>query len=97
MDGQNITVKIAGSTYPLKASTPEMERLMRLAAEAINAKYAAYDAKFPDKSVADKLAFVTMNEAISRITAQKKCADMEEKIKQLISETGSYLENIDKK
>ena len=96
MDGQNITVKIAGSTYPIKASTPEMERMMRLAAEAINAKFAAYDAKFPDKSIADKLAFVTLNETISRLSAQKKNADLEEKIKQLLSETDSYLKNIEK-
>ena len=42
--GQNIKIKIAGNEYPLVASSPEMERMMRLAADAINQKLAAYDA-----------------------------------------------------
>ena len=96
MDGQNITVKIAGNTYPLKASTPEMERLMRLAAEAINAKYAAYDAKFPDKSLADKLAFVALNEAIGRLTNQKKYSEVSQEAEMLQEEVDTYLKNIEK-
>ena len=55
---QSIKIKIAGVEYPLKASSPEMEQLMRLAAEAINQKLSAYDAKFPNKSLSDKLSFV---------------------------------------
>ena len=42
--GQNIKIKIAGNEYPLVASSPEMERMMRLAADAINQTLAAYDA-----------------------------------------------------
>ena len=38
--GQNIKIKIAGNEYPLVASSPEMERMMRLAADAINQKLA---------------------------------------------------------
>ena len=37
---QSITLKIAGKDYPLKATSPEMEQLMRLAAETINQKLA---------------------------------------------------------
>ena len=48
--GQNIKIKIAGNEYPLVASSPEMERMMRLAADAINQKLAAYDAKYPNKT-----------------------------------------------
>ncbi|MBR4134702.1 MAG: cell division protein ZapA, partial [Bacteroidales bacterium] len=39
---QSITIKIAGKDYPLKATSPEMEQLMRLAADSINQKLAAY-------------------------------------------------------
>ena len=35
MEGQSITLKIAGKEYPLKARNPEAEQLMRLAAEDI--------------------------------------------------------------
>ena len=73
--GQSIKIKIAGNEYPLVASSPEMERLMRLAAEAINQKLTAYDAKFPNKSLSDKLSFVALNETVSRLTYQKRLAD----------------------
>ncbi len=48
--GQNIKIKIAGNEYPLVASSPEMERMMT-AADAINQKLAAYDAKYPNKTL----------------------------------------------
>ena len=48
---QSITLKIAGKDYPLKAATPEMEQIMRIAADAINKRLAQYDAKFPDKDM----------------------------------------------
>ena len=64
---QSITIKIAGKDYPLKATSPEMEQLMRLAADSINQKLAAYDAKFPDKTLVDKLSFVALNETVSRM------------------------------
>ena len=61
--GQSIKIKIAGNEYPLVAATPEMEQLMRLAAEAINQKLTAYDAKFPNKSLSDKLSFVALRDS----------------------------------
>lgn len=93
---QSITIRIAGNEYPLKASSPEMERLMRLAADAINQKLAAYDAKFPDKSLSDKLSFVALNESISRLICQKKLADASEEAAKLQKDVDSYLENIGK-
>ena len=44
---QSIKIRIAGKEYPLKANSPEMEQMLRLAAETINQKLAAYDAKHP--------------------------------------------------
>ncbi len=92
---QSITIKIAGSEYPLKAASPEMEQLMRLAAEAINQKLTVFDAKFPNKTLSDKLAFVALNETISRLSYQKKLARSEEEAKALQKDVESYLKNIE--
>ena len=93
---QSIKIKIAGKEYALKASSPEMEQMMRVAAEAINKRLAVYDARFPDKDLVDKFAFVTLNETISRISAQQKLAARDEAEKTLLGELTSYLESIEK-
>lgn len=94
--GQSIKIKIAGNEYPLVAATPEMEQLMRLAAEAINQKLTAYDAKFPNKSLSDKLSFVALNETVTRLTYQKRIADAGEEASKLQEDVESYLKNIEK-
>ena len=94
---QSITIKIAGKDYPLKATSPEMEQLMRLAAETINQKLALYDAKFPDKTLVDKLSFVALNETISRMSYQKRLSSVSEEAKRMLSQTSAYLDSIDKK
>ena len=94
---QSITLKIAGKDYPLKATSPEMEQLMRLAAETINQKLAVYDAKFPDTTLVDKLSFVALNETVSRMSYQKRLSSVNEEAKRMLSQTSSYLDDIDKK
>jgi len=94
--GQSIKIKIAGNEYPLVASSPEMERLMRLAGEGVNQKLSAYDAKFPNKSLSDKLAFVALNEAVSRLTYQKRLSDVVDEAGRLQEDVESYLKNIEK-
>ena len=94
---QSITLKIAGKEYPLKAATPEMEQMMRIAAEAIGKRLAQYDAKFPEKELIDKLVFVTLNETVNRIAVQRKLAAQEEGEKKLLDEISSYLDSIDRK
>jgi cell division protein ZapA (FtsZ GTPase activity inhibitor) len=94
---QSITLKIAGKDYPLKASSPEMEQIMRIAAEAINKRLGQYNEKFPDKELLDKLVFVTLNETINRIATQRKLAAREEGEKKLLDEMTSYLDSIDRK
>lgn len=94
---QSITLKIAGKDYSLKANSPEMEQLMRVAAETINKKVAAYDMKFPDKTPADKLAFVALSETVARISYQKKLSSVDDEVKRMLGQTSSYLDSIDKK
>ena len=93
---QSITIKIAGKDYPLKATSPEMEQLMRIAAETINQKLAGYDAKFPDKTLVDKLSFVALNETVSRLSYQKRLSSANEEVKRMLSQTNAYLDSIDK-
>ena len=94
--GQNIKIKIAGNEYPLVASSPEMERMMRLAVDAINQKLAAYDAKYPNKTLSDKLSFVALNEAVGRLAYQKRVADADSEAKKLQEDVESYIKNIEK-
>lgn len=90
---QSITIKIAGNTYPLRAATPEMEQLMRLAAETVNKKLSAYDAKYPNKSLSDKLAFVALNEAVNRLTYERELGKADAESAKLQEELESYLKN----
>lgn len=96
MDGQSITLKIAGKEYPLKARNPEAEQLMRLAAEDINAMLAHYNASYPDKSEIDKLAFVTLSQAVGKISAQRTAAKLASDMDALEDQLGSYLAGIEK-
>lgn len=92
---QNITLKIAGQEFPLKATSPEMERLMRLAAEDINKMKNRYDEKYPDKTFEEKLLFVTLTETVGLISAQGKISAMAAEAESLQAELRSYLERIE--
>lgn len=93
---QSITIKIGGKDYPFKVTSAEMEQLMRIAAETINQKLTAYDAKFPDKTLADKLAFITLSETVSRLSYQKKLSAVNDEVKRMLGQTNEYLEHIEK-
>ena len=88
---QSIKIRIAGKEYPLKANSPEMEQMLRLAAETINQKLAAYDAKYPGK-----LAFVAITESVSRLMSQKKLAEANSEAGKLEEDIESYLKDIEK-
>lgn len=93
---QSITIKIAGNEYPLKAATPQIEQMMRIAAETISKKLSAYDAKYPNKSLADKLSFVALNETVGRLSLQKKLEHAEEEARKLQEQMEAYLNTIEK-
>lgn len=93
---QSITLRIAGKEYPLRVKSPEAEQYMRIAAENINNMLAMYDEKFPDKSTLDKLAFVALNETVSKLAAQKKFKVAEDDAKKLSLELDNYLQNIER-
>ncbi|MCR5519854.1 MAG: cell division protein ZapA [Bacteroidales bacterium] len=92
---QKITLNIANQAFPVKAANPEMERFMRIAAEDINKMLARYDEKYPDKSMTDKLLFVVLTQAVSRLQAQKKLNDVSAENEKLLSELSAYLKDIE--
>lgn len=92
---QSIKISIAGKDYPVVASTPDRERKIRMAAEEINARLAAFDAKFPNTKVEDKLAFAALNLGVSGIDASEQVASLKKEAERLEGEMASYLERIE--
>lgn len=90
---QNITIKIAGKDYALKVTSPEMEQLMRIAAETINEKLMDYDSKYPEKTLADKLALISLTVTVSKLSYYRKLKSVNEEAKRMLDQTSSYLKN----
>lgn len=91
---QKITIRIAGKDFVLKATSPEDEELIRLAAIEINKKLAAYQNAFPGKALSDILSFVALNEAISSLMLQRKLDAGAREAKDLSEALGSYLAEV---
>ena len=88
---QKINIKIAGRTFSLTASSPEMEQLYRLAADAINRRFTAFTRSHPGKTVADLLSMVALNEAVGRLAQQKELDQYKTAEKQLQQDLERYL------
>ena len=93
---QDITLKVAGKSYSLSAASPEMEQLMRLAAQDVSAMMTKFEARFPDSSPEDKLVFVAIQEAAGKLSAQKKMSRLVEEVQTLESDVAAYLEGMKK-
>lgn len=91
---RTITLKIAGVDFHVKASSPDVESSMRTAAEEINRMMDRYDQKYPDKSLTDKLLFVTITQTVYRLQTQGKYTALANEGSKLESELSSYLEGI---
>lgn len=92
---RSINIRIAGKEYPIAVSGPENERLMRLAAEDLNARLSRYESKFPGISMLDKLAFVALNEAAGKQAVQDELNSLNAGLSSLEKEIGSYLDGIE--
>ncbi len=95
MEEQNITIRIAGKEYPLKAKSPEAEQVMRLAAEDINNMLSVYNANYPDRSDYDKMALVCLGQAVSKISAKRAAAKLASDFDTLDDQLGHYLAGIE--
>ena len=93
---QDITLKVAGKPYRLSAATPEMEQLMRRAAQDVTDMMTRFDARFPESSPEDKLVFVAIQEAAGKLSAQKKMSCLVEEVQALEGDVAAYLEGLKK-
>jgi len=92
-----ITVRIAGAEYKLKVETPESEQLTRMAASEINNMLAKYDSKFMDKSLADKLVFISLLETKAKLQYAGLLKEYSKEVGQLNTELSDYLDGVEKR
>ena len=90
---QKITIRLAGKEYILSADSPEDERRIRLAAEAVNARLSSYKASFPGHNDNELMPFVALNECIARLGAEDGKKALEDEAAKLLADTLSYLES----
>ena len=93
---QDITLNVAGKPFRLSAASPEMEQLMRLAAQDVSAMLTRFDSRFPESSAEDKLVFVAIQEAAGKLSAQKKMSRLAEEVESLGTDVAAYLEGLKK-
>ena len=91
---QKITIRIAGKDFVLKASSPEEEELIRLAAIDINKHLAAYQTAFPGKALPDILSFVALSEGVAALSWQRKLEAAQGEVKDLSDTLGGYLSEL---
>lgn len=90
---QKISIKIAGRTFNLTASSPEMEELYRNAADAINRRFTSYTRSHPGKTASDILSLVALNETVIRLGMQKDLERYKAQENELEKDLEKYLEN----
>ena len=88
---QKISIKIAGRTFNLTASSPEMEELYRQAADAINKRFTSFTRSHPGRNVSDLLSLVALNETVIRLCMLKDIDLYRAAEKQLGSDLETYL------
>ena len=88
---QKISIKIAGRTFNLTASSPEMEELYRQAAEAINKRFTSFTRSHPGRNASDLLSLVALNETVIRLGMQKDIDLYKTAEKQLENDLDNYL------
>ena len=90
---QKISIKIAGRTFNLTATSPEMEELFRQAADAIDNRFAAYTRSHPGRTVNDIMSLVALNETVLRLTLQRELDQRKSAEKQLETDLERYLKD----
>lgn len=91
---QKITIRIAGKDFVLRASSPEEEELIRLAAIDINKRLAAYQSAFPGQALPDILSFVALSEGVSALSFQRKLEAAQQESKDLSDTLETYLSEL---
>ncbi len=93
--GHKISLVVAGQNYKFDISTPEEEAIFRDAAENINAKFDAYQRKYPNKNYSEILSLVAFTEGVDYLTQLRRNEAMKREADRVHNELKGYLENID--
>ena len=93
LEGQKISIKIAGRMFNLTATSPEAEELYRNAADIINQRYADYTRNHPGKNVSDLLSMIALNETVLRLQQKKEIDGLKEDEKLLARDLERYLQD----
>lgn len=96
MAEQRINLVISGREYPLEAESPEMERLMRLAAGDVNRMLEKFNEQFPTTPFEDKLVFVAIREAAGKLLSQGKLQGLVDEADSLKQDLAAYLDGEEK-
>lgn len=93
---QNITIKIADKPYPVTASSPAQEQLIRKAAAEVNRRIKDYQDRTPEGHMQDFMSFAALNICMSYIALTEEVNAMAAEEKKLARELEGYLNEIDK-
>ena len=88
---QKISIKIAGRTFNLTASSPEQEQIIRLAADAVDKRLAAFTRANPGKTMSELMSMVALNECFNRICAQRETEALKSEAERLGKDMADYL------
>ena len=96
MAEQRIRLVIAGREYPLEAESPEMEQLMRLAAEDVNSMLKKFDEQFPTTPFEDRLMVAAVREAAGKLLSQRNMRRLADEADSLRRDLDAYLDGEEK-
>lgn len=97
MAKQRIRLVIGGRAYPMEADSPEMERLLRLAAEDVNEMITSLNEKFRTTPFEDKLMIIAIREAVAKLLSQGNMQRFTDEAEELERNLAAYLEVEEKK
>lgn len=92
---RNITLNIAGKLYPLKTKGEEHESQMRFAAEDVTKMLEKYNVSFPAMSTQDKLVFVALNQAMTKLKFQRAAEAMKQEFDAAEADLSDYLDKLE--
>lgn len=92
MAEQSIKLVISGREYPMSAESPEMEQLMRLAAEDVDGMLKKFNGQFPTTPFEDKLMIVAVREAAAKLLSQRRMRTLANEADSLGRDLGAYLD-----
>ncbi|HCZ21908.1 MAG TPA: hypothetical protein DHU72_00015 [Rikenellaceae bacterium] len=95
--GQRIRLKICGKGYELVADTPEMERVMRLAAEEVESMLVDYNARFPETGMEDKIMMIAVRECAGKFYVKQQLGSLQGDVDSLDGQLKTYLKGTKEK